>query len=349
MRPVGDAVGADLDDRAASPVERALERSGAARRASSAARSSQPYSAAACAKSSPCGVATCCSKTSASRGDRQEVEDPAAVVVDQHDRDRQVQARAASRPPMSCASATSPISSTTGPSRPPRRRTRSRPCRRSRSRRGWRAPAADRRGAAENSSTSRTGIEAATNSVASGGSAPRARRRPAARDSSSPRACRDRVRRGRVGRAPVTQPAAGRRGTSALPRGPATSTRYGALTRRPTTESGSCHASSGSKRDLSGVESREPGAQRLGGREIADAHDELRAVLGCELRIAQQQVVVGDRRRPPRARPRAGRRAAESPRAAQKSASSAPRLARSSRPATITPRPKRVAATRRRA
>ena len=53
---------------------------------------------------------------------------------------------------------------------PRRRRTRSRPCRRSRSRRGWRARAAASSRAGKNVSTSRTGIEEATTSVASAGS-----------------------------------------------------------------------------------------------------------------------------------------------------------------------------------
>ena len=71
---------------------------------------------------------------------------------------------------MSCASATSPISSTTGPARRRPRRTRSRRCRRSRWRRGCTARAADRWRTGQNVSMSRTGIEEATNSVASSGS-----------------------------------------------------------------------------------------------------------------------------------------------------------------------------------
>ena len=71
------------------------------------------------------------------RRDRAGREDPAAVVVEHHDRAADPLARRASSPPRSCRKARSPVSSTSGRrAARPRRRARSRRCRRCRSRRG---------------------------------------------------------------------------------------------------------------------------------------------------------------------------------------------------------------------
>ena len=57
----------------------------------------------------------------------------------------------------------------------------------------------------------------------------------------------------------------------------------------------------GVERDLERVEAGEPRAQRLGGRQVADAQHEVGRVRGGEAGVAQQRVVVGDRGGPRRA------------------------------------------------
>ena len=85
----------------------------------------------------------------------------------------------------------------------------------------------------------------------------------------------------------------------------------------PTTPAGSCHAAVRVERDLRSVRKRrQPAAQRLGRRQIADPEDELGAVVVGERRVAQQQVVVGDRALRRAGRRTAGRRARESRRRA---------------------------------
>ena len=96
--------------------------------------------------------------------------------------------RAASRPPMSCSSASSPVRSQVGrPSRAPRRRPTT-PRRRCRWRRGWRGSAAASATAGKQASTSRTGIEELTQTSAPSGSSRLERRRaPSARTRRGPR------------------------------------------------------------------------------------------------------------------------------------------------------------------
>ena len=63
----------------------------------------------------------------------------------------------------------------------------------------------------------------------------------------------------------------------------------------------------GIDRDLGRLESGQPRAQRLGGRQIAGPDHELRLMSGREPRVAKQQVVMRDRGRPAsRARQRVG-------------------------------------------
>ena len=101
---------------------------------------------------------------------------------------------------------------------------------------------------------------------------PRSRPPRSGRRASTPRA-----RRGPCAAAPA--PArAGRRSRSWRPR-----------------RAGSCHACLGVERDLQrAVEPVQPLAQRLGGREVADAQDEVGRVRGGEAGVAQQRVVVRD-------------------------------------------------------
>ena len=79
--------------------------------------------------------------------------------------------------------------------------------------------------------------------------------------------------------------------------------------------SGSCHAPSGSNAIWAVLEPGQPRAQRLGGRQLAGPEHELRRELLGELRVAQQQVVVGDRgRAASRARQRVGEQRDPGPR-----------------------------------
>ena len=215
---------------------------------------------------------------------------------------------------MSWASATSPISSTTGPRRPRRRRTRERRCRRSRWRRGWTGTRGASSWAAKNSSTSRIGIEEATNSVASAGSHSPSERATSGSDSSSPSvssiARRRRRRRRATPRASRDPPAVS--GARGLERGDRDRRRSLTLT----TAAGSCHAPSGSSATCGDAgERRQPGAQRLGGGQVADPEHELGA--HPARRTAGRAAAGRSGRSPPGrgARPTAGRRAAGSRRA----------------------------------
>ena len=291
----------------------------------SAARSSvcgrskpQPYSAAACAKSRPCGVATCSSNASRLAGHREEVEDPAAVVVEQR---RSSAAGRAGGPPAGrrCRG------------RARRRRSAARPAlagggRAERARDGAVDPVGAAVGedaravlvAGRNSSTSRIGIEEATNSVA-----PRSSHSPEAAGDErlgQPLAERggDRLRRPRRRRRATRPASPDRRGSPRRRSGPRAARASGARTRRPTTLSGSCHAAVGVDRDLGGVEPGQPGAQRLGGRQVAGADHELGPV---RVRRTPGRAAAGRSGRSPpgrAARPTAGRPAPGSrPRAAK--------------------------------
>ena len=212
---------------------------------------------------------------------RQEVEDPAAVVVQQHDRELEARAgAAASSPPRSWISATSPMRSTAGPS----------------------AAAAHTEGGRDGPvDPVRAAVgEHARRRLAAPGRTSR-RRAPASRTrrrSSRPAGSADaelggdpRLAQARRARAPVRSPPRrrGRRGASAPARRLAARLHPAADRRRAscrgsaarivaTAPAGSCQAPSGSKRELQGVvEPVQPAAQRLGGGEVADAEHEARA------------------------------------------------------------------------
>ena len=240
---------------------------------------------------------------------------------------------AASRPPMSWASATSPISSTTGP-RPAAATPNavetvpSIPF----------APRLDstRNGvsrAGKNVSTSRIGIEEATTSVASAGST-RAELGGHARLVQPGRPDRrgDRARGGAVGGVPVVEPARvlalarqlARRAPRASPAG---------RRRRssPTAPAGSCQAPSGSKATCS---ASSPASQVRSGFEVGRSPTRRTRSGACAAAhsgVAQQRVVVRDRRRAAaRARERLGqqrrrRRARRTRRAPRPAAGRAPR------------------------
>ena len=211
---------------------------------------------------------------------------------------------------MSWASATSPISSTTGPS----------------SAAAARAPNAEEtvpsipfaprlestRGpssrAATNSSTSRIGIDEATNSVASAGSHAASERRDERLGERLVAECPSRSRR-RQRRRPRATSASHSGSVAELlvaeewpGRGP------GSASRRPRRGRATCRRD----RSRSGPSSRpgEPRAQRLGGRQIAGPDHELRLMSDRELRSRAAEGRSA-RSRPPRvARPTAGRQAA---------------------------------------
>ena len=216
---------------------------------------------------------------------------------------------AASSPPMSWASATSPISSTTGPSP------------------AAAAPNADEtvpsiplaprlestRGgssrAGKNVSTSRTGIEEATNSVASAAAATRpSSAATSGSDSSSPSACARALagaRRRRRARRRAT------RARSGLPRRrscSSSSARVGRATRIPTTRVRVLPGALGVDRDLR--RSSSPASQPRSGLEVGRSPTRITSSGRCALGergVAQQRVVVGDRGRPAaRARQRIG-------------------------------------------
>ena len=111
--------------------------------------------------------------------------------------------------------------------------------------------------------------------------------------------------------------------------------------RRPA-PAGSCQAFSGSKAICSVrvVQAREPLAQRLGRRQVADAQHERRGTRAAPERgVAQQRVVVRDGGRPAAGAGRAARPAAARRRCSANAASAAPsRGSRSARPATSSAR-----------
>ena len=145
--------------------------------------------------------------------------------------------------------------------------------------------------AGKNVSTSRTGIEEATTSTASGGS--RTPSSAATRGSERARARRGRDRFGRrpVGAAPVLQPAAllarRLRRQHARVGGDDRRHRAGRVLPRVLGVEGDLQRA---------VEPVQPLAQRLRGREVADAQHEVGRV-GGPVGVAQQRVVVRDRRR----------------------------------------------------
>ena len=205
--------------------------------------------------------------------------------------------RAASSPPTSCASATSPISATTGPLA-----TAAAPnaleivpsipfAPRLQSTRG-----ASSRGAA-NASTSRTGIEEATNSVASGGSSAASARATSGSDSApSPSTRVDRRGGACVGGAPRGEPlGVGRRRVRGGRAHRARRVRREHELHRRARILPRAVRVEAELRDVV-AESVEPGAQRLGRRQVAAAHDEVGAPRRRELGPAQQRVVVRDRR-----------------------------------------------------
>ena len=201
--------------------------------------------------------------------------------------------RAASSPPMSWASATSPISSTTGPAAaaaaPKALDTvPSMPLApRLHSTRGGSARTGQK------VSMSRTGIEEATNSVASSGSSTPSsaatagsdsRWRRARRGSPRPRARRRCASAKPVGvtrRRPRPEPPASerpaRRGCSSR-RAKRSASPPGPSERLGHHAAGSCQAPSGSMRDLARRQIGEPGAQRLRDGQIADPQNQVGAM-----------------------------------------------------------------------
>jgi len=145
-----------------------------------------PYRRAASANGRPWGVATCSSKASRCPATGRKWKIPPPSLLSSTTTSASPSRRAASSPPISWASATSPISSTTGlspaaaapnaletvPSIPLAPRFES-----TRGASSW---------AAKNSSTSRIGIEEATNSVAEPGSHSPSRRATSGSESRSP-------------------------------------------------------------------------------------------------------------------------------------------------------------------
>ena len=146
------------------------------------------------------------------RADRQEVEDPAAAVVEQHDRERQTRVPARGEQAADVVGERH-VAASAGPSVPASpRRTRSRPCRRFRWRRGWPARAAGRRAGRRRSRRRGSGIEAATNSVdvRAAGSRRGAARRRARSDALVAQRGLLRASRGEVGPPPGGEPAPAR-------------------------------------------------------------------------------------------------------------------------------------------
>ena len=195
---------------------------------------------------------------------------------------------------MSWASATSPISSDDRALAPRRRRrTRSTRCRRSRWRPGSTAPAERPRG--RRSTARRRGSASRTRRTASRG-------RPAIPRGSGRRGALTARRPEPGSKASPAAPSAARQAASHSGSAGMTLARGHAVEQRPR---GCVHPHPddrvrvmpdgvGIDRDLGGVESGQPGPQRLGRRQVPGADHELRPVPVGELRIAQQQVVVGD-------------------------------------------------------
>ena len=130
----------------------------------------------------------------------------------------------------------------------------------------------------------------------------RARRPPPAHTGRARRAPPPAPRRELVGAAPVLQPLPlrrpwrCRRGRPPDPRPAARARAAGSsASERLTTELGSCQAPSGSSATcVVEAEPRQPAAQRLGDRQVADAQHQVGLVGRGEARVAQQHVVVGD-------------------------------------------------------
>ena len=197
----------------------------------------------------------CSTKSAPSPGRRQEVEDPAAVVVDQHDHELQSQPRRGEQPADVVRQGdVADQQHDRAARRRRRRRTPWRPSRRSRSRRGSTARGAASGRAGKNVSTSRIGIEEATTSVASSGSRDPSSAATRGSFSSGPERRGDRRRRRRGRRACQPSSHAGRALAAAARERLEHRARVGA-TIVPTAPAGSCHAVSGSKRDLQRVPS----------------------------------------------------------------------------------------------
>ena len=262
-------------------------------RPTSAARSHpRPYSAAACEKSRPWGVAMWSTYGGALPGGRQELEDPAAVVVDQHDHELQAQPRSGEQPADVVGQrdvADQQHDRARAPRRP--RRTPSTPSRRCRSRPGSESTRNDAGRAGKNVSTSRTGMDEATIIVASSGS--REPSSAAIRGSFNPDPMRrsDRAGGSAVGRVPALQP----RPFAALAH------QRGELREDRARVGGEDHADRavgvlprglGVEADLQRGRGGEPGAQRLGRRQVTHAQHEIRPHRRSERRRPQQRVVV---------------------------------------------------------
>ena len=240
----------------------------------SAARSQpQPYSAAACAKSRPCGVAMCSTNASPSPRRGQEVEDPAAVVVEQHDDELQAEPRGGEQPADVVGERDVADQQHDRPARGGGDAERGRDravdavraavgehAERGRRAREERLDVADRhrRGDHERRVVGQRRAELGGDARLAQVAEHRGdrRRRPCGRRRARRRARSRSLRR--LGASGVERGArvGGRRSCRRSPRGPA----------RPL---------SGSKRDLERVEAGEPGAQRLGGGEVADAQHEV--------------------------------------------------------------------------
>ena len=279
----------------------------------------------------------------------QEVEDAAAAVVEQHDRQLQPE------PPRGEQAADVVRERHVADQQHDRARRRRRPrrtprrrCRRCRWRRGCRARAAGRRGPAR---TSRCRAPASrrrrTASPPPGSSTPSSAATARLGQPLAAEHAHDRLGGALVGAAPARQPVRVRRRARpprARRRARRSSCASAAPARAPasrlSTDAGSCQAPSGSSATWRiAAEPREPRPQRLGHRQVADAQHEIGRHRRGEARIAQQRVVVGDRRlaaacagqRVGQQRP--ARRAARTRRPRRRAASS-----RSWRPATSTPR-----------
>ena len=309
-----------------------------------------PYSAAACAKSSPCGVATCSLEVRALARDRQEVEDPAAVVVDEHDRERRAPSRCADSSAAEVVGerdvadvqddravagrggaergrdrAVDPVRAAVGEDPRRRRRARRRTSRGRGSASRRRRTASPRRGSASTSSAATRGSLSSSPSVAA--IAPAAAR-------SAPR-----QRSSHAG-----SPASRCSGVSA-----ASVARGLAAMRAPTTPAGSCHAPSASSATCSASSS--PASHARSGFEVGRSPIAQHELGRAARRRAARRAAArrSGRSRPVRgARPTAGRRAAGSARRRRTRRRASPSAgSRSSRPATITARGAGASGTRR--
>ena len=157
-------------------------------------------------------------------------------------------------------------------------------------------------------STSRTGIEDATTSVASGGSrTPSSAATRGSHSPAGPSAAAIAPAAARSGRGPGLEPVAGPRAArQALLQRVEDRARVGGRQRRHGAR-GVLPRGLGIERDLQRVlrQAAEPLAQRLGRRQVAHPQHELRRVRGGPRGVAQQRVVVGDGGR---SAPRAGGR-----------------------------------------